>query len=168
MHKSAGKLYADNKAVTFITDFGSNNSHLDEIAKDIFCFTSAQGIRLSVEWISRTLNQRADYYSKIVDYDDWCVFSNYFRNVDSRWGPFTVDCFASYANAKLSRFYSRFYNPNTLGVDALNYSWEGENCWLVPSVYLITQVIEHLKLCKRVGALVVTPLAFCYFLAMHR
>ena len=29
------------------------------------------------------------------------------------------------------------------------------NCWLVPPVCLVTQVIEHVKLCKCVGALVV-------------
>ena len=155
LRNSSVRLYTDNKAVAFITDSGSNKPHLNAIAKDIFCFTSAHGIRLSVEWIPRTLNQKADYYSKIVDYDDWCVSSDYFRNIDSRWGPFTVDCFASYANTKLPRFYSRFYSPNTLGVDALTHSWEGENCWLVPPVCLITQVIEHLKLCKCVGVLVV-------------
>ena len=155
LHNSSVKLYTDNKAVAFITDSGSNKPHLNTIAKDIFCLSSAHGIRLSVEWIPRTLNQKADYYSKIVDFDDWCVSNDYFRAIDSRWGPFTVDCFASYANTKLPRFYSRFYSPNTLGVDALSHSWQGENCWLVPPVCLVTQVIEHVKLCKCVGALVV-------------
>ena len=101
-----------------------------------------------MEWIPRTLNQRADYYSKIVDFEDWCFSSDYFCNVASRWGYFTVDCFVSYVNAKLPRFYLRFYNPNTLRVDDLSHGWEGENCWLVPPVFLITQVIKHLKLCK--------------------
>ena len=155
LHNCSVKLYIDNKAVAFITDSGSNKPHLNAIAKDIFSFTSVHGIRLSVEWIPRTLNQKADYYSKIVDFDDWCVSNDYFREIDSRWGPFTVDCFASYANTKLPRFYSRFYSPNTLGVDALSHSWEGENCWLVPLISLITQLIEHFKSCKCVGALVV-------------
>ena len=70
LHNSSVKLYTANKAVAFITDSGSNKPHLNTIAKDIFCFTSAHGIRLSVEWIPRTLNQKADYYSKIVDFDD--------------------------------------------------------------------------------------------------
>ena len=126
LHNSSVKLYTDNKAVTFITDSGSNKPHLNTIAKDIFCLTSAHGIRLSVEWIPRTLNQKADYYSKTVDFDDCCVSNDYFRAIDSRWGPFTLDCFASYANTKLPRFYSRFYSPNTLGVDALSHSWQGE------------------------------------------
>ena len=93
------------------------------------------------------LNQKAGYNRKIVDFDDWCVSNAYFRELDSRWGPFTIDCFASYANTKLARFYSHFYSANTLGVDALSQSWEAENCWLVPPVCLVTQVIEHVKLC---------------------
>lgn len=56
LHNSSVKLYTDNKAVAFITDSGSNKPHLNAIAKDIYCFTSAQGIRLSVEWLPRTLN----------------------------------------------------------------------------------------------------------------
>ena len=119
--------------------------------------TVAQGIRLSVKWIPRTLNQRADYYSKIVDYDDWCVSSDYFRIIDSQWGPFTVDCFSSYANTKLPRFYSRIYNPNTLGVDAVSHSWEGENCWLVPPTY--HQLLVLIKIVFLVGINLV-PLYF--------
>ena len=84
-----------------------------------------------------------------------CVSNAYFGRIDSRWGPITIDCFASYANTKLPRFYSRFYSSNSLGVDALSHRWEGENCWLITPVYLVTQVIEHVKLCKCVGALVV-------------
>ena len=126
------RSYTDNKAVAFITDSGSNKPHLNTIAKDIFCLTSAHGIRLSVEWIPRTPNQKADYYSKIVDFDDWCVSNDYFRAIDSRWGLFTLDCIACYVDTKLPRFYSRFYSPNTLSVDALSHSWQGENCWLVP------------------------------------
>ena len=122
LHNSSVKLYSDNKAVVFMTDSGSNKPHLNTIAKDIFCLTSAHGIRLSVEWIPRTLNQKADYYSKIVDFDDWCVSNDYFRAIDSRWGPFTVNYFASYGNTKLPRFYSRFCSPNNLGVDALSHT----------------------------------------------
>ena len=96
LYNSSVNLYTGNKAVSFTTDSGSNNPHLDAIAKDIFCFTSAHGIGLSVKWIPCTLNQKADYYSKIVDFDDWCVSNDYFREIYCRWGPFTVDCFASY------------------------------------------------------------------------
>ena len=118
---------------------------------------------MSLEWIPRTLNQKADYYSKIVDFDDWCVSNEYFRTIDSRWGPFTVNCFASYANTKFLGSIRAF----TALTDALSHNWQGENSWLVPPVGLVTQVIEHVKLCKCVGALVVPywPSAvFCPFI----
>ena len=73
-----------------MADYGSNKPHLNAIAKHIFCFTSTYGIRLSVEWIPYMLNQKADYYSKIVDFDDWCVSNAYFLEIDSQWGPFTI------------------------------------------------------------------------------
>ena len=92
----------------------------------ILCFSSAHGFRLLVEWIPQTLNQKADYYSKIADYDDRCVSNNYFCEIDFQWGPFTVDCFASYANTKLPGCYLR--SPIALGVDALNHRWKGANC----------------------------------------
>ena len=49
LHNSSVKLYTDNKALAFITDSGSNKPHLNAVAKDVFCFTSAHGIGLSVE-----------------------------------------------------------------------------------------------------------------------
>ena len=49
LYNSSVKLYTDNKAVALITDSGSNNPHFDAVAKDIFCFTSAHGIGLSVD-----------------------------------------------------------------------------------------------------------------------
>ena len=30
-----------------------------------------------------------------------------------------------------------------MGVDALAFDWGGENCWLVPPVYLIPRVLVH-------------------------
>ena len=47
-------------------------------------------------------------------------------------GSFTVDCFANSVNAKVSRFYSMFFQPRSLAVDSLAFDWGQENCWFVP------------------------------------
>ena len=60
--------------------------------------------------------------------------------VNSIWGPFTVDCFVNSVNAKVPRFYSLFFQPGCLGVDALAFDWGGENCWLVPGTFSQLQV----------------------------
>ena len=73
-----------------------------------------------------------------MDFDDWSVEESYFRAVDSVWGPFTVDCFANSVNAKVSRFYSLFHQPGSLGVDSLAFDWGRENCWLCERKTLLT------------------------------
>ena len=40
-------------------------------------------------------------------------------------------------------------------VDAFTVSWGGENNWLVPPVFLIPRVINHMKLGKEQGTLII-------------
>ena len=77
---------------------------------EIFLLSKEHDASIDIEWIPRSENEVADYLSKIVDFDDWCVKDSYFRAVDSNWGPFTVECFANSVNAKASRFYSLFFS----------------------------------------------------------
>ena len=132
------------------------------LALDIIQTAKDNKIDIEVEWIPRTQNERADYLSKIVDYDDWTVKDCYFYAVTSVWGPCSVDCFASYKNCKVLRFYSKYFNPDSLGVYSLPYSWVGETCWLVPPVSLVKKVILHVCLCRCRGFLVVP-----YWLLAH-
>jgi len=149
------KLYTDNKAVSHIVESGSNKLHLNNIAKNIYLFTKKNNIQLSVDWIPRSQNEQADYISKIVDFEDWVVADSFFAIANFRWGPFTLDCFASSSNSKTPRFFSKFFNPGSLGVDAFAHSWHSENCWLVPPVSLIPEVIVHAITCKAKATLVV-------------
>ena len=93
--------------------------------------------------------------SKIVDYDDWSVKDCYFAAVTSCWGPCSVDCFTSYKNCKVPRFYLKFFSPDSLGVDSLAFSWVGETFWLVPPVLLVKNDIRHVCFCQCRGILVI-------------
>ena len=112
------KWYTDNQGVAAIVKSGSTKVHLHKLAMEIFLFSKEHDVSIDIEWIPRSENEVADYLSKIVDFDDWCVKDSYFRALDSTWGPFTVDCFANSVNAKVSRFYSLFFQPGCLGVDS--------------------------------------------------
>ena len=149
------KWFTDSQAVSLIVDSGSMKEHLNQLAVDIFHTAKEFNIEIEVEWIPRSLNEKADFLSKIVDFDDWTVKDCYFHAVNSYWGPCSVDCFASYKNHKIPRFYSRFFNPGSLGVDSLAFIWAGETCWLVPPVSLVKNVICHVCFCQCRGILVV-------------
>jgi len=55
---------------------------------------------LDIEWVPRDRNARADFISRPVDFDDWQVTEDVFKDLDSLWGSHTVDCFATYYNRK--------------------------------------------------------------------
>ena len=107
-------------------------------------------IEVEVEWIPRSLNKKADYLSKNVDFDDWTVKDCYFLVVNSYWvHASSVDCFAIYKkNHNIPRFCSKFINPGSLGVDSLAFSWAGETRWLVPHFSLVKNVICHVCFCR--------------------
>ena len=77
-------------------------------------------------------NERADFYSKIVDYGDWKLSAEVFDQIDALWGPHSIDCFASFNNHQLPRYCARWWNPGCEAVDAFTVTWEGENVWLCP------------------------------------
>jgi hypothetical protein len=96
------------------------------------------------------LENEADFVSRIVDFDDWGICFPVLRQVVG-----SVDCFATFYNAQLPQFYSRFWNPGSEAADGFTVSWLGECCWLVPPLHLIVRVLKHAKACSAVGTLII-------------
>ena len=67
-----------------------------------------------------------------------------FEYLETLWGPHTVACFANYYNHKLPRFFSRFWNPNTSGVDFFIQKFSNENCLVVPPVSIVSRTLHYL------------------------
>ena len=146
--------FTDNKNVVSIINNGSMKTHLQELALDIFSLCLSNNISLFPEWVPMEYNTHADFVSKVIDYDDWQTTKGFFDKISQRWGPFTVDRFASSTNAKCPRFNSLLWNPGSEQVNAFSVAWAGENNWLVPPIFLISKVILHLLSCKAKGVLV--------------
>ena len=151
----AVQWFTDNRNIPSIIRSGSMKSDLHQLALSIFEILIRNSIDLQVDWIPRSFNDHADAISRIIDFDDWGVSLEFFNYIDHIWGPHTVDCFANFNNRKLTRFYSRYWNPDAEGVDAFCHDWAGENNWLVPPVFLVPRVIRHLAECKAEGTLIV-------------
>lgn len=78
-----------------------------------------------------------------------------FSILQSKWGCLDVDWFASEHNAKLERFYTRFWCEKSSGVDSFAENWGGCNDYFVPPISLICKTILHMKKCKAFGVLVI-------------
>ena len=116
------------------------------LAVKIFRFYAEHNICLEVQWIPRTENERADYISRLIDFDDWQITSEFFPRLEELWGPHTVDWFANFYTAKLPRFFSRFWNPGTSGVNFFVQNLESDNCLVVPPVPLVARAFHFLSL----------------------
>ena len=124
---------------------GSKGAHLQAVALRVFWWCKANQVQLSVAWIPREQNVVADYFSKIRESCDWQLEPELFRQLDARWGPHTVDRFASDRNKLLSRFNALFYCPGAEAVDCFTQEWAGENNWCNPPFALIGRLWRFLE-----------------------
>ena len=59
---------------------------LHRLALKIFRFCLANCIKLEIQWIPRTENEKTDYISRIIDTDDWQITEEFFAGIKS-WDP---------------------------------------------------------------------------------
>ena len=149
------RWFTDNQNVVRILKVGSSKSHLQVEALKVFKACVANNIRLEPEWIPREKNELADYFSRIIDYDDWYIDQEVYKWLDSMWGPHTVDRFATSYNAQIERFNSRYACPGSEAVDAFTVDWSKENNWWCPPPMLVPRVLRHAEHCRAQGTLVV-------------
>ena len=72
------KIYTDNQNVARICNVGSMKPDLQYLALQIYELCIRYSIIIELEWIPRDLNVKADFYSKIFDFDDWSVAPHMF------------------------------------------------------------------------------------------
>ena len=80
----------------------------------------------------------------------------------------TIDRFASYYNAQLPRFDSKFASPGCSGVDALVQDGNGENNWVCPPVGLVVDAVRVLTACSGRGTLIIPEWPSAYFWPLLR
>ena len=155
--------YTDNQAVPLIVNVGSRKPQLQLLAKQTAEICSSLGIELYVSWIPRVENGRADTISRFLDKDDWYISYDIFAWLNTLWGLFTVDRFATCYNRQVGRFNSLFCQSGTEAINAFTVDWAGEKNWLVPPPRLIPRVVHHLRRCKAKGALIIPKWDKAYF-----
>jgi len=134
---------------------GSPNPALQHYATSIFDLGIWYGFELMFEWRPREQNILADYLSHVVEmlHHHYGLQRHLFRVLDDRWGPHTIDRFATVSNRQVPRFNSQYFHPESAWTDAFSLPWAGENNWLFPPVPQIARTIRHIRASKGVGTL---------------
>lgn len=142
-------IHTDNQGVYFIINkAGSHVEKIHTIAKELIWYCIWKDITIRATWIPRDLNTWADYYSKLNDSADWKLNPAVFLVLQHQFcTQFEIDLFASYTNFQTKRYYSFFWTPSALGVDAFNFKW-GRKCWCYPPFNQIHRVMDHGRRCS--------------------
>ena len=112
------RWFTDNQNVVRIVQHGSGKPTLQAEALAIFSKCVKNHIHIEPEWIPREQNELADYYSRLVDFDDYRLNPAIFRWLNSLWRPHSIDRFANPHNAQIEGFNSRFWTPSSEAIDA--------------------------------------------------
>jgi hypothetical protein len=87
---------------------GSPRLKLNALARELFWFRLEHRITLSGEWVPREENTLADELSKLLISDEFSLSRTYFRQLEDRFEPHSIDLFSSNENNLCDRFYSLY------------------------------------------------------------
>lgn len=138
------RLRTDSMVALHVMRAGSSRSPvLMGEMRELYDLCKKMEVELRIEHVSSALNEWADRLSREHDSTDWTLLPAAFASLNAKYGPHSVDLFASTESARCPRFYSRWMCPGSLGTNAFLYNWRGENCWANPPFHLVGAVISH-------------------------
>ena len=96
-------------------------------------------------WIPRTLNERSDFNSHLNEYNhyDFCLTREAFAQIEHRFGPHSIDRFASDISSQLPRYNTKYFSPRAEVLDAFSLNWAGDNNYLFPPPSLAGRAMYH-------------------------
>ncbi len=135
---------------------GGRFPHLREVADRLLKACERKGVRVVAEHLPGVKNKWADALSRLPkDRSDWKLNSGVFRLLDKRWGPHSIDWFATRVNTQLPRYASWTADEGCVYVDAIKHLHRRENGYANPPFAVIGLVLQKLKTSKQSLTMVV-------------
>ena len=128
-------LHMDNTtAIAYLNHKGGTTSPpLCNLAKQAWEWCMSQNITLVANHLPGYLNTTADRESRTLqDRWDWQIHPSIFQRINQKWGPLSVDLFASRLTHQLPEYYSWRPDPYAKATDAFLQTWSGKMCYANP------------------------------------
>jgi hypothetical protein len=124
-------LHEDNTAVVAaLTKLTSRSPVMMAELRRLWHLLDTNDILIRPRYIRSAANVWADALSRELDTEDWQLNPRLFTHLHERWGPHTIDRFASMLNTQLPRFNARWQDPQCEDIDCLRLpdaAWRREN-----------------------------------------
>eukprot|EP00873_Tetraselmis_striata_P018681 jgi/Tetstr1/438945/TSEL_027440.t1 len=142
-------LHEDNQAVCHVlSGLTSRSPEMMAELQRLWCLLDSHGIHLRARYIRLAANIWADRLSRHLDIDDWQLDPLLFAEMESWFGPHSIDRFASALNTLLPRYNAAWLDPTCDAVDSLHLpdaDWRRENNWCNAPWPLLPGLVQKLQ-----------------------
>jgi hypothetical protein len=144
-------------AIQAILTEGTRSPEMLIPLRNIFELLTFNNILLRPYYVN-THHNLADAPSRIRDRYEFKLTANTFNYIEMTSGPHTIDAFASDATAQLPRFYSRYIEPNSSGINAFTQNYAAEHVYAFPPTALAPYFVRLLQQQHARGTVVIEQL----------
>ncbi|XP_066600089.1 uncharacterized protein [Prorops nasuta] len=151
-------LRIDNtKAISYINRMGSVQLYkLSRLARTIWQWCEERDLWIFASYIKSKDNIEADAESRAIENEvEWELASLAFEEIESSFGPFDIDLFASNIIAKCRKFASWHKDPEACVVDSFTIPWASLHFYAFPPFSLILRTLRKILMEKAEGVVVV-------------
>ncbi len=146
------RVQSDNTtAISYINSMGGLKSReCDNLVNEIWNWCIARDIWLSASHIPESQNIEADKTST-----EWSLSTPVFKDIDTKWGSFDIDLFASRLNYKVPCYVSWWPDPDAKFVDAFFMDWGPYLFYAFPPFSVIATCLQKITWEQATGVLIV-------------
>ncbi|XP_046744290.1 uncharacterized protein LOC124410169 [Diprion similis] len=146
-------------ALSYINRMGSVQfPKLSNLSTEIWRWCEIRDLWIFASYISSRDNKEADEESRVKQNEtEWELASWAYDQIESTFGKFDIDLFASNVNAKCKKFVSWHRDPEACAVDAFTIPWTNLYFYAFPPFSVILRTIRKIIAEKANGVLVAIP-----------
>ena len=151
-------LWEDNTTVMHVlTNRTTRSPELMHLLRRVHYLIDSLGVSLTVKYIASEENSQADALSRGSPFDELILRPAAFADLEARFGPHTIDRYASRLNAQLPRYNTLLPALGSAGAAALTQDWGGENNYVFPPATELPRIAQLLWERPSVKATIVAP-----------
>jgi hypothetical protein len=124
-------LHEDNEAVYYVmAGLTSRSPDMKHELRRLLNFLDRNNIHIRSRYIISAANTWANKLSHHLDSDDWQLDPSVFHEMDTQFGPHTIDRFASALNTLFPRYNATWLDPSCEAVESLHLDdtqWREKN-----------------------------------------
>ena len=145
-------------AVSYLNKQGGRIPKISKPVEAVWMFCLERNIEITGNHVSGlSLLDGVDFLSRMsTKQSEWRLPTVTFVQIADRWGPFSVDLFATQFNNQLPRFFAFWKDPKAEAIDAMIQQWN-ENPYAFPPFILIGRILAKILQEKVQIVTMVTP-----------